>query len=115
MTRRIFLASVTAAGGAGGAFAQLTGAIEGKVEKETGAASPGAAVFLDGQSRQLHLEAKSDSGGRFSFENLTPGRYTLWCELAGYGCIVYPNLVVNSGDRLHRDFHFSGHDGSCET
>ena len=120
MTRRALLVSLAASATALRSFGQespgqVGAAIEGKIETDVGRPVPNGTVFLDGSTRQFHLEANSNSSGHYGFENLPPGKYTLWCELQGHGCIVYPNLSLGSGERLHRDFRFSNRDNGCES
>lgn len=115
MTRRAFAMSLTAAITAACGLGQAAAAVEGKITTDAGKPVANATVFLDAGSRRFHLETKSNAAGRYEFENLQAGQYMLWSELPGYGCIVYPNIAVESGQRVHRDFKFSNRDAGCET
>ena len=56
----------------------------------------GVLVQLD-SSTFYHV---SDSLGNFSIGNVAPGRYNLKCSFIGYGDLVMPNIVVNSGKEV---------------
>lgn len=115
MTRRAFAVSMGAVLAAFRAGAQDAATVDGKLMIAAGKPVPGATVFLDDHGRQCHLQTKSNNAGLYAFENLAAGHYTLWCELPDYGCIMYPNIALESGQHIHRDFQFSTRDRGCET
>lgn len=81
---------------AGTAVAQTqTGNIYGTIVDNTGAAIPGVTVTLTGGGAPRVAVTETDGG--FRFPNLSPGRYTLKGELAGFGSVVRNNVEVNIG------------------
>jgi hypothetical protein len=63
----------------------------------------GVLVQLD-SSTFYHV---SDSLGSFSIGNVAPGRYNLKCSFIGYGDLVMPNIVVNSGKEVVLDIEMT--------
>jgi hypothetical protein len=84
------------------AFAQAqTGNIFGRVIDADGAALPGVTVTLSGiGATQVFV---TDSEGRFRFLSLSPGRYTVAAELAGFGSVVRTGVDVNVGRNTNLD------------
>jgi outer membrane receptor protein involved in Fe transport len=66
----------------GSVFAQsaTTGAIEGTVTDQSGAAVPGVAVRVTSPNLISAQTANTDDGGHFRISNLPPGRYTVAVE-----------------------------------
>lgn len=91
------LAIATRAGGPG---------IEGTVFL-AGAAFPGTEVVASSAASGQFWETSTDNLGRYALEGLAPGRYTVWAEAAGHGCIVFGDITVKPGMRVHRDFRFA--------
>jgi protocatechuate 3,4-dioxygenase beta subunit len=61
-----------------------TGEISGKVTDAEGRPVSGAVVLITGDSpSHLDIAALSDSAGRYRFDGLTPGRYTLLVNAQG--------------------------------
>jgi hypothetical protein len=71
----------------------VTGAITGVVSDPTGAVVPSAAVTLlnNGTNKEEMVTAESD--GRFRFNNLEPGSYTLTIKTSGFADYKKPVLV----------------------
>jgi len=73
---------------AAGAAAQSSGQTEGTVRgvvftvdaSATQAVVPSAQILLDGP---IHVEAKSDSEGKFAFNGVLPGFYTITAQASG--------------------------------
>jgi outer membrane receptor for ferrienterochelin and colicins len=79
------------------AAAAETGALRGVLrEAGTGIPLPGANVLLQGTL----LGMATDPQGRFHFEAVPPGTYTLSCSMVGYGREEVAGLVVDAGDTL---------------
>src|SRR6267143_6296173 len=60
------------------------GAITGVVADPSGAAIVGARVVASKVSGNVSRAATTDAAGRFSFQEMTPGRYVLKVEAAGF-------------------------------
>ena len=80
------------------------GAIEGRITDNTGAAVPGASVSVTNTATNVTLSAVSNATGQYAVPFLTPGRYTVKVELAGFKTIERRDVVVRIGDRLALDF-----------
>jgi hypothetical protein len=67
-----------------------------------------AGVEVEASSASLGAfwETSTDSSGHYSLDEMSPGKYTMWAEASGHGCIVIPRVVVNDGERTRQDFHF---------
>ena len=79
-----------------------TGSITGEVVDSTGAALPGVTVTL--VSSQGTKAFVTDATGRFFAPYLTPGRYTMRLELAGFSPIERKDVDVRLGQRLDLPF-----------
>ena len=84
------------------AFAQTstTGAIEGKVTDRSGAPLPGVTVELRSPNLQGTKVDVSDANGRFRFNQLPPGTYSLKATLGGFSTVTQTNLQVSLGKTL---------------
>jgi hypothetical protein len=80
--------------------------IEGFVTTELTATVPGARVGIDSLSKGFHREATTDVMGYYSINDLTPGAYSIWAEVRGLGCIIYPHVALLPGKRVRQDFRF---------
>jgi len=78
-----------------------SGGITGTVREVEAGPLPGVHVAIDGL--KTHREATTDTDGRFAFQNLSAGGYTLKTDLADY---VGDMKVVNvsGGSTLNTDF-----------
>ncbi len=72
-----------------------TGNIFGKVVAKDGSALPGVTVTLTGVAAPQTFV--TDATGSFRFINLSPGRYALKAELAGFGTASRQGIGVNLG------------------
>lgn len=70
--------------------------------------SPFAGVEVEASSASIGAfwETSTDTTGRYSFDDMHPGRYTMWAEVSGHGCIVIPRVLMKDGVRTRQDFHF---------
>jgi len=100
MNGRFLTTALVAVLGAGAALAQqaATGTIAGRVIDPGGVALPGVTVTLDAE-RGVRTTV-SGVEGRFAVFHLTPGRYDLHAELAGYQTISRHGLELRVGGRL---------------
>src|SRR5689334_14839630 len=90
--------------------------VEGFVTSELTASLPGAKIGLDGLAKPIHRETRTDASGYYFLGDLQPGAYTVWAEVTGLGCIIYPRVIVNYGERVRKDFQFirGKRPGGCE-
>lgn len=91
--------------------------IEGFVTSDVVAVAPGATVGVDSLARGFHRQATTDTSGYYSFNHLDPGAYSIWAEIKGVGCIIYPHVAVFAGQHVREDFHFAQakrYPGNCE-
>ncbi len=104
MRRHLIWALVLGFVAAGFATAQETtsGSIAGEVVDAQGAPIPGATVTVT--SDQGSKSIVSDSNGRFFAPYLTPGRYSVKVELAGFSTVERKALQVRLGQRLELPF-----------
>ncbi|MFL6446159.1 MAG: carboxypeptidase-like regulatory domain-containing protein [Bryobacteraceae bacterium] len=80
--------------------------VDGFVTAELTAAVPGTRIGIDGLSSGFHRETATDVRGYYSFDDLTPGAYSIWAEIRGLGCMIYPHVAVGPGKRVRQDFRF---------
>src|SRR6476646_9445344 len=66
------------------AAAQTTGVVSGTVRDQTGGLLPGVTVELTAP-RTPALAASTDAGGRYRFDAVAPGDYTLSFRLVNFG------------------------------
>ncbi|HEX5042676.1 MAG TPA: TonB-dependent receptor [Candidatus Polarisedimenticolaceae bacterium] len=76
------------------AHAQSSGGIQGVVLDQT-LQIPLAGVSLT--LAELGQSATSDADGKFSFEHVPPGRYTILAEKGGYAALGVPGIPVGPG------------------
>ena len=77
----------------------ITGSISGSVEDAQKAIITSAAVVATDQQRKLVSQTTADAQGRFTFQNLQPGRYTISVTAAGFKKLER-DVVLNANDRL---------------
>jgi hypothetical protein len=85
---------------------QSAAAIEGFVTSDVTAVVPGATIHLDSLTRGYHREATTSTSGYYLMEEVQPGAYSLYAEVRGFGCIIYPHIALMPGQRLRQDFVF---------
>ncbi len=73
-----------------------TGSVRGQVTDPSGAVIPGTTVTVvdpDGAAQQ----AQTDEEGRYDFQKLAPGTYSLRIQLKGFGDFERPSVIVAAG------------------
>jgi hypothetical protein len=97
----IAVATILAAGLAGGAEAQNAGAVVGRVlEFSSDSVVAQARVeLLDSRQRRVAM-ATADAAGAFRFAELRPGTYHLRATASGYREVMTPDLTV-AGEAVH--------------
>ena len=93
--RMICFALLSALFIAGAASAQeFRGRIQGLVSDQGGGVVPGAAVVLKNDQTGVAISRDTNSEGRYLFDYVDPGTYTLTIELSGFKTAVQKNVVV---------------------
>jgi hypothetical protein len=75
----------------------IRGALEGTVTDQNGALVQGAAVTLQSVATGVETKASTDERGRFGFQNLEPGTYTISVEKTGFRKSVTTDVIVKVG------------------
>src|SRR5919199_5592494 len=89
------VAAVFALGSALPAAAQdYRGKVSGTVADVNTAAIPGARVVLHNDETGVEVERQTDSDGRYQFDFVDPGTYTVTVEQAGFKKVEQKNVVV---------------------
>jgi len=73
-----------------------TGSVRGQVTDPSGAVVPGITVTVvdaNGAAQQ----AQTDEEGRYDFQKLAPGTYSLRIQLKGFGDFERPDVIVAAG------------------
>jgi hypothetical protein len=86
-----------------GAFAQTTGAIEGKVTDAQGLVLPGVSVTLTGEAVLGAQTAVTVDDGTYRFRALRPASYNLSFELAGFQTLNREGIVVSGARTITVD------------
>ncbi len=68
--------------------------VQGNVLDQTQAAVTGAKVTLTNQNTGVELSRLTDSSGRFLFDYVAPGTYTIRMEMAGFSPFSQENITV---------------------
>jgi hypothetical protein len=79
--------------------------LTGRVLDAQGAAVPGARITALLSSTSARSATTSGADGLYTIPFLTPGRYRVEVEAAGFKHYVQDNLEVNAGDRVGLDIH----------
>ena len=82
-----------------------TGGVQGTITDPSGAVVPNAKVVLSNPATGLRRDTLSSSGGVYSFNDLTPGDYTLEIDASGFGkyqerLTVQVGNIVNGNVKL---------------
>ena len=91
--------------------------IDGLVTSDIAGTIPNARIGVDKVTGGFHRETTTNSSGYYLVDDLSPGAYSVWAEVRGLGCIIYPHLAVPPGERIHQNFHFvraKRYPGNCE-
>ncbi|HLH44252.1 MAG TPA: carboxypeptidase-like regulatory domain-containing protein [Bryobacteraceae bacterium] len=75
----------------------LSGELLGQVQNSVGIAQMGASVFLYNRYDQLVRQALTNETGKFAFEQLTPGLYSIRVALASFLPAIRGNIAVAAG------------------
>lgn len=89
---------------------QALTSLTGTVTDPTGAVVPGASLVLANEAKHVSRETKSDAGGRYSFLQVQPGKYTLTARFSGLADLSVYNieLLVNTPATLAVQFEKVG-------
>jgi outer membrane receptor protein involved in Fe transport len=92
---------------AGASQAVARGAtINGSVHDQTGGVLPGATVYLSSEGARP-LETFTDAGGRYTFDGLAAGVYSLSVRLLNFSDFQKTNIAVADGQRVVVDASLS--------
>jgi hypothetical protein len=85
--------------------------IEGFVTSNVVSVLPNAKVGVESLTRGVHREAVTNTSGYYIIDELQSGAYSVYAEVPGYGCIIYPHVVLMPGQHMREDFVFvrTGH------
>ena len=76
------------------------GALTGVVRDEGGGVLPGATVVISSKMTGRAMSLLTDRSGTYRASRLEPGRYTVRCELSGFGRSETPDVAVLPGKTL---------------
>src|SRR5436309_5831297 len=93
----IFLASVVVLG-------QAVSEINGSAADNSGAILPGVTITITEESTGLVRTAVSNDIGRFVLPAVTPGRYTIKAELAGFQTQARTGITIAVGQAVTINF-----------
>ena len=91
--------------------------IEGFVTSDIASVIPDAKIGVDSLTRGFHRETTTNTSGYYLLDGLSPGAYSVWAEVKGMGCIIYPHVALFPDQRLRQDFYFARakrYPGNCE-
>src|SRR5580698_1744160 len=81
--------------------------LEGTVTDPANAAIPGAKLTLTNLATGFQSNFVSDASGEFSFHNLTPGRYDLTVEAAGFKSTTQKGIELAVNQSARNDVHLA--------
>ena len=73
---------------------EFRGRVQGVVSDPSGAVIPGATTVLKNDATGVDITRVTNSEGRYFFDYVDPGTYTLTVELTGFKTAVQKNIVV---------------------
>ncbi len=82
----------------------VNGSLLGTVTDKTGAAIPNAKVTITETSTNISHSATTNSSGNYSFENLSPGSYSIAVEMQGFQRELRPSIDVLVNNTSRSDF-----------
>jgi hypothetical protein len=88
-------------------IATTTATLSGTVVDATGAVIPGASVALASLEKGVSRTFTSDSGGRYSFNQLPPGAYNLTIRLKAFQTYQQTGIVLDAGQSATQDVTLS--------
>jgi hypothetical protein len=77
-----------------------SGRVEGTVTDSSGATVADAKITVHGEATGLNVEQNSDPSGHFNFPYLTPGKYQVSVEKAGFKMTQIDSIVVAVGTTI---------------
>lgn len=89
---------------AAGLAQAVNGSLLGKVSDRTGAAIPNAKVTITETSTNIAHDAVTNTSGNYSFQNLSPGAYSIAVEVQGFQREVRPAIDVLVNNTTRSDF-----------
>lgn len=81
-----------------------SGQIDGAVRDAQGGVLPGVTLTVRNQDTGVTRTIVTEADGRYVFQALQPGRYTVSAELAGFATQEVSDTVITIGLGLRRDF-----------
>ncbi len=82
-----------------------TAALRGTITREAGGtAVEGAVVTLTNTAKGTSFRAVSQTGGRYNFENVEPGTYSVEVRAIGFEAASKTGIVLTLGQRYTQDF-----------
>ena len=82
----------------------VNGSLLGTVTDKTGAAIPNAKVTIKETSTNISHDALTNNSGNYSFQNLSPGAYSITVEITGFQREVRPSIDVLVNNTTRFDF-----------
>ncbi|MBI4885853.1 MAG: TonB-dependent receptor, partial [Acidobacteria bacterium] len=86
------------------AFGQAVAEVNGSAADQTGSVLPGVTITITEETTGLVRTAISNDTGRFVLPAVTPGRYTVSAELAGFQGQARTGIVVAVGQAITLNF-----------
>jgi hypothetical protein len=87
----VLLATTSLAGWGQG----ITGSINGVVTDSSGAVVPGATITATNANTGVAAKTSSDGTGRYAFQSLAPGSYTLSAVQSGFSAVVLSGISLD--------------------
>ena len=81
-----------------------TAAMRGTITRVEGSPVEGAVIQLISREKGTRLRAVSQSNGRYTFENVDPGQYTVEVRAIGFELTTKTGIVLTLGQRNIQDF-----------
>src|SRR5580698_62763 len=101
---RTILITIIALSSLSATFGQTAGRIAGQVTDQTKASIPNAKVTAENTATQLKREVTTDQQGRYVFDDLPIGTYTVSVAAAGFQSQMRSGLELNVASSLVVDF-----------
>jgi len=79
------------------------GTISGVLTDTSGAVIPGARITLVDQNKGFRFTTTSDTGGRYLYQSVPPGVYSVTAEMSGFAKTELTNITVNVGENPTAD------------
>ncbi len=77
-----------------------SGSLSGIVLDSQNASLAGATITMTDQEKRSMQKSAADSAGRFTFQQMPPGNYTITVEAKGFRKIEKKNIVLNANDKI---------------